>query len=338
MNAEPSRASNSVPPSTLVAPIVLLAGGLASTWAGGLWLGHDLARAWGPGVPAVAGCATGVAAAGLGLLLLRRWQAAQAQTLERARTEEAKLRQLNRDLSEWAASGVREVRDLSERVIDTQEQERGRIARDLHDSVGQALTALHYEIELIAEHPNELPDRIGRALRACEEALVELRQRVYDLRPPELGHTADVNGVLRSYAERYELRTRLPISFRSEGPNVSSEEIATCLLRVLQEALTNVTRHAEAGEVGVALVTNLHTVAMEVVDDGRGFSLNGGRRGSGLRGIEERCAFLGGSVELESTPGQGTRLRVQLPLMGRTGDDRRGPQDGVAGGGPPGRS
>lgn len=244
----------------------------------------------------------------------RRELAEASSAIAQLKAAEAKQRQVNQDLTEWVASAVRKVRDLSERLVQTQEEERGRIARDLHDSVGQALAALHLGIERIAGGREDVGALTGRCLRECEEALTELRRVVYDLRPPELTPSADVADVLRSYTERFELRAGLPISFRSAGGQVRSEEVATCLLRVLQEALNNASRHAEAQEVGVALTVTATQVSMEVTDDGRGFDVQAPRPGTGLRGIHERCAFLGGSVEVDSHPLSGTRLCVHLPL------------------------
>jgi signal transduction histidine kinase len=249
---------------------------------------------------------------------VRRQAAEMSGTVTQLKAAQVKQREVNQDLTEWMASAVRKVRDLSERLVKTQEEERGRIARDLHDSVGQALAALHLELEMVSDRPEEARTLTERCLRECENALAELRRVVYDLRPPELTTSADVAEVLRSYTERFELRTRLPISFRSSGGPVRSEEVSTCLLRVLQEALTNVSRHAEAHEVGVTLTIVPGRVSMEVTDDGRGFDVQAPRRGTGLRGIHERCAFLGGSVEVDSGAQSGTRLCVNLPLAGST--------------------
>lgn len=289
-----------------------------------------LLLAWSAGGPrdgwwwwlAAASCVPGLLAGlvlYLGPVRLIRGELAELTSrLDQLRASESKQRAVNQDLTEWVASAVREVRDLSERVVQIQEEERGRIARDLHDSVGQALAALHLGLELIAGRPAEAAALTGRCIRECEEALSELRRVVYDLRPPELTASADVAEVLRSYTERFELRTGLPTSFRGSGGAIRSEEVSTCLLRVLQEALTNISRHAGAQEVGVSLTVMPGKVSMEVTDDGQGFDFQAPRRGTGLRGIHERCAFLGGSVEVESRPESGTRLRVHLPVTGST--------------------
>jgi len=274
------------------------------------------------GAPWMAAClGIGIASLGAGAALHRsstRRARALVQDLGRReeglRAAEQKARATSDDLGQWVASAVKKVRDLSERVVQIQEMERGRMARDLHDSVGQALTALRVDLELLQGRPDEAPLLIGRATAACQEAMTDLRRVVYDLQPPELTESADVGQVLRSYAERFEVRTGLPTSFRASGGPVRSREIAACLLRVLQEALTNVSRHAVAREVGIALQIDPGQVRLEITDDGQGFDVSEPRGGTGLRGMEERCAFLGGALSLDSGPDRGTKLTIQLPL------------------------
>ena len=206
----------------------------------------------------------------------------------------------------------RRARDIAEAVGRIQEAERSRIGRDLHDSVGQGLTALQIDLELARSRPDEAPRRLADCAAACEETLQDLRRVVHDLRPPEL----DGSGLaefLRAYTERFELRTGIAVSLRTSGGEVASEEVATCLFRILQEALTNVSRHAAAHEVGVTLATSDATVSMEVSDDGRGFDPGTPHAGTGLRGMRERCVVLGGTLVVASRPGQGTRIAVSLP-------------------------
>jgi len=233
------------------------------------------------------------------------------------RSTEAKLQKMNDELSAWMVSAVERVRDLSERVVQGQEAERERIARDLHDVVGQALAALTLDLELVRKQPAETATHLKRALATTQYAIQELRRVVYDMRPPELSASADVAEVLRNYAERFEVRTSLPTSLRCTGEKIRSEEVATVLLRVLQEALTNISRHARATEVGIALAMEKEKVVMAVTDDGAGFDMRIPRAGAGLKSIEERCALVGGSVEVHSAPGSGTRLKVSLPYAGK---------------------
>ncbi len=293
-------------------------GGGALLWLGAFSVPHGL-PAWAAALSVGAlGGSLGLAAWLGGPRLLRGSEDLLQEEITRLRAAEAMERQANTDLGKWMASAVQELRALSERVVQIQETERGRLARDLHDSVGQALTALQLDLELLRR---ELPapaaqELLDRAHTACGDAMSDLRRVVYDLRPPELVEGAEVAGVLGSYAERFELRTGVPTSFRATGGAIRSTEIATCLLRVLQEALTNVSRHAAATEVGILLQVRPREVVLEVHDDGQGFEPAAPRTGTGLRGIQERCAFLGGTVSLQSRPTEGTRISIHLPVPG----------------------
>lgn len=289
------------------------------------WLGAerpDVASR--PGVVALAAAGTGALGVLVCLLVFgitrraaRREHQDLLQAVAELRQAEARLQKMNGELSEWMASAVNKVRDLSERVVQSQEAERERIARDLHDVVGQALAALTLDLELVRKQPEETAAHLKRALATTQYAITELRRVVYDMRPPELSTSADVSEVLRSYAERFEVRTGLPTSFRFQGEKIRSEEIATVLLRVLQEALTNISRHARAHEVGILLKVDSEKVLMEVADDGAGFDVRIPRAGAGLRSVEERCALVGGSVEVHSAPMNGTRLKIHLPVTGK---------------------
>jgi len=198
-------------------------------------------------------------------------------------------------------------------VVRIQEAERLRIARDLHDGLGQALTALKLSLEAGRQQPASTGRSLTAAATTCDEALEELRRIVHDLRPPDLA-VGSVEDVLRAVTERFEVRTGIPVSFRADLPAPPSEELAIALLRVLQEILTNVGKHARASEVGVVLEGSTGAVELTVVDDGVGFEPGALREGAGLRGIHERVAFFGGRIHLSSAPGEGTRLTVNLPL------------------------
>ncbi len=198
-------------------------------------------------------------------------------------------------------------------VVRIQEEERRRIARDLHDGLGQSLTALKLGLEAARAHPAEVSGRLEEAGHTCDETLEELRRVVHDLRPPGL-EAGDVTEVLRALTERFELRTGIRVSLSARLAVRPSEELAVALLRVAQEALANVGKHARASEVGVVLEGTARTVELEVHDDGGGFDPEADNGGSGLPGIRERVAFLGGSVAVHSEPGGGARLTVRLPL------------------------
>ncbi len=243
-----------------------------------------------------------------------RTQAARlSETVAQLEAAERGLRDANRELEVRVEAAVAEVRRLTARLLQVQDDERKRIARDLHDSVGQRLTALQIDLALAAGHASgEDRARLERAMKSCEETLAEVRRAVRDLRPAELEHNDPIDALL-AHAEAFELRTGIATSFRVVRGALATEAIATCLLRVLQESLTNVARHAQAHEVGVVLEIDEATVRLEIADDGRGFDPSSKGNGSGLLGLQERCAILGGRAQVRSTTGEGTTIRIELP-------------------------
>jgi signal transduction histidine kinase len=274
-----------------------IGGRAPAAWAPVRALGETVAwvfvqRDLGGDLKALVLVASGAALLGLGLALLLYVHPARV------------VRQQSEQLLSALAAG---------RVVAVQEEERSRIARDLHDGIGQSLAALQLELSLARSRPAEADARLVQAIAALEAAIGELRRVVHDLRPPELEGVTPAEA-LRDCSERFELRSGVPTSFRVEGEGPALRpEVAACLLRVLQEALTNVGRHAAAKEVGVTLRLSAREVSLEVVDDGRGFDAAAPVRGAGLRGIRERCTFLGGRAEITSSGGT-TRVAAHLPV------------------------
>ena len=269
----------------------------------------------------------GLASLALGLVLglvlfvlptrvVRRQASALESALGEVASAEARLVEANVDLQRRVEEAVQEVRTLSGRVVSIQETERRRIALDLHDGVGQLAAALKMELEIAGPGP-EKTEPHSRALGLCDTIVSEIRHIARDLRPLEL-ESAGLEGALRGFTERFEVRTGIATSFRVEGGAIDSEEASVCLLRVAQEALTNVGRHAGATEVGVRLIAEGEGVTLDVEDDGCGFEPGGEGEGSGLSGMRERLAFLGGHLSVEAVPGEGVRLRAHIPV-GRKG-------------------
>jgi signal transduction histidine kinase len=245
--------------------------------------------------------------------VVRRQARLVSDTVSQLRSMEAQLRELNVDLADRVRAAVAEARELSERVVTLQEEERQRIARDLHDGVGQVVTALQIELRMAQDHP-EACAHLTEACRFAEEILTEIRAAVFALRPTQLG-VMGIEAALRSMVERFELQTGTPASFRATGDLTAlSDRAATCLLRVLQEALTNIRRHSSAREVGVVIEAQVGSVRLQVADDGTGLHADDPARGWGLRGMMERAAFLGGTLAIKSAPGEGTMVEVTLPM------------------------
>lgn len=249
--------------------------------------------------------------------LLRRrefFQRREAQRLTLA------LRTLKESLEEQVFERTAEVRQLARHVESAREAERTRIARDLHDDLGQELTALRYGVEFARARWTKAPASIGRNLDdvhgLATNAGQSLRTILSDLRPrvlDDLGFNAAAEWLVKRTADR----TGLQVVLEQRGEDKPlPETLATSAFRVLQEALSNATRHSGAGRVDVVVDLQLDTLELTIADDGKGFepAQKTDNRGYGLIGMRERAAFHGGVARVESTAGAGTRVHVRLPL------------------------
>ena len=232
---------------------------------------------------------------------------------ERLRTQEA-LERVNRELE----LSHERLRALSRRLLEVQEEERGRLARDLHDDIGQVLTALKIQLES-AQRAGD-PARVTEAVETVQHTLERVRQLSLSLRPPQLDDLG-LAAALRSHLDRQASVAGLAPHFdAAEAPQDIEPDTETACFRVAQEAITNVVRHARARNLWLRLFTATDRLALSVRDDGSGFDLDAarGRAASGaslgLVGMEERIALAGGSLELRAAPGQGTTLLATFPL------------------------
>lgn len=213
----------------------------------------------------------------------------------------------------------REFRRLGRAVWRVQEDERRRLARELHDGVGQNLTALkHRLVQLAAALPatdDRLRDELGKAIALCSDTLDDTRNMSRLLRPPildDLGLEAALRWMARSQTET----SGAEVTLEMEVLPTLDADLQTLIFRVAQEALTNAAKHADARHVMVRLVARGRLLQLQVVDDGRGCDADAVLQagGSGLGGMRERLRLYDGRLELHSTPGEGTRLRAVVPL------------------------
>jgi len=230
-------------------------------------------------------------------------------------------------------------RQLLEREITLREQERKRIARDLHDQTGQRLTSMIMTLSLLEEAvpAPEVQARVRDLRDTAAQVLKEVRDLALHLRPSLLDDLG-LLAALRHYLKRYQNRYRLIVDFQPLGLDGKRlpPDVETALFRITQQALTNVARHAEAHSVTVLLEHRGTSVQLIVEDNGKGFDLaqvmdSRPHEGNlGLYCMRERASLIGGTLTIESTPGRGTAVFVRIPVEGGKGDDG---QDSSAGGG-----
>lgn len=216
------------------------------------------------------------------------------------------------ELHHRARAAVEEVKRLTDALMKELEEDRRRIARDLHDGMGQRLAALRMQLERVQKETGSAS--LCEALKGCEELRHEMHRVIYDLKPPEL-ESACLADILRDHSEQFELRTGIATSFRASGDDIRDPDAASALLRILQESLTNSARHGKATEVGIVLVTFNGIATLEIADDGGGFDPNNAVLGHGLRSMRERVKFLGGEVQVKSRPGSGTAITARVPIQ-----------------------
>ncbi len=214
------------------------------------------------------------------------------------------------------------LRGLSRRLLDVQEAERRHLARDLHDDVGQALTALKIQLESAARSGGGAvrAERVEECARTAGQALERVRLLSLGLRPPQL-EDLGLAAALRAHLDRQARLGQLTPHFEAgDAPREIDAGIEIACFRVAQEAITNVLRHAMARDLWLRLFTAGGRLALSVRDNGAGFDLEAARRrgasaGSlGLVDMEERIALAGGTLELRSAPGQGTVVLATFPL------------------------
>ena len=215
------------------------------------------------------------------------------------------------DLSERVA------RDTVRRVVEAQELERGRLARELHDETGQALTSILLGLKSIRAAGSEADaERAEADLRALTvQALQDVRRLAVELRPAALddfGLAAAVERLAETFEERTDIRTALEVNLPDGRLPPDAE---TVLYRFIQEALTNVVKHAGAQRLSIVLTQRDGGVRVVVEDDGRGFETDDVRQDAlGLTGMRERIALVGGTLEIESSTGAGTTIVAYVPL------------------------
>jgi PAS domain S-box-containing protein len=223
-----------------------------------------------------------------------------------------------------AEEAVREYAErlkfLSRRLMEVQEAERRNIARELHDEIGQVLTGLKLTLEMGARLPaDEVGTSLNQAQALVNALMARARKLSLDLRPAML----DDLGLLPTllwHIEHYTAQTRVRVSFKNSGLEGKrfAPEVETAAYRIVQEALTNIARHAGVTEATVRVWTDERKLIIQIEDEGKGFDAESvlvARETSGLSGMRERAVLLGGQLTVESRKGSGTRLAAELSII-----------------------
>ena len=249
--------------------------------------------------------------------------------IEALRRSLASLRQEHQRIVAQMRRDQDRFQDIARSAWRVQEEERRRLARELHDGIGQNLTALKNDLARLVKE-GELADwqtRVQSALDTCADCLADTREMSRLLRPPvldDLGLQAALSQLGRSMTERTGIEIEVVIR---DVPETLPPDLSSLVYRLVQEGLTNAVKHAGADSILIRVAGGPGRLELIMIDDGRGFDVEATRQrgeGFGLSAMAERAALFGGHVELDSSPGTGTRLRVRIPI-------RTGRMDGAAG-------
>lgn len=245
-----------------------------------------------------------------GVVIARMYVAAVVNDLRNRRA----LRQLNGELESRVEAQTRELRGFATRLDEVLEAERRRLARDLHDDLGQELTAMRFEVETLRAYASDEGQRagLGRVSAAIDRSHQGVRVILESLRPrilDEEGLEAAVAWLARQFRERTGRVCEVTVALAGE-PDAA---VGLVVFRVVQEALTNVARHADAARVAITLRVEGGRLALTVEDDGRGLPAERTEGRHGLVGMRERVAAAGGELVIERVEPRGTRVRAFVP-------------------------
>jgi signal transduction histidine kinase len=255
----------------------------------------------------------------------------QLENLVQSRTSQ--LRSANQSLREEIAERIRveeelnlnrdRLRELSRRLVEVQEEERHAIARELHDRAGQTLSALQVNLiiinqQLLEDSKQRIGTRLNDSMKLMADVIALIRDVMSDLRPAILDEYG-LQAALESYMEEFQYRYAIRVQFDQPVPSLLPLEpaVAMTVLRIVQEALTNVARHAQAKHVRISMRLVDNTIYLSVEDDGIGIP-SGQRVGRpdshGLKIMRERAEAFGGAVQIGPAPEKGTRVEASIPV------------------------
>ena len=211
------------------------------------------------------------------------------------------------------------LRDASGRLIEAQEEERSRVARELHDDLSQRMALLSIELEQIAQAVSgsfKLRRRFESLQNQVQEISSDMHLLSYRLHPSKLDHLC-LAAAIKSLCEQINAGGKVRVYLHQQSlPNALPKELTLCLFRIAQEALRNAVRHSGATHVRVIIRKSSDAIHVAVIDDGRGFEMNSTSlsEGLGFISMRERLRIVGGELQIHSQPAQGTRIEVSVPL------------------------
>jgi signal transduction histidine kinase len=238
------------------------------------------------------------------------------QALKKSEQHQIRLLEESRQMQE-------QLRQMSHQVLQTQEEERKRISRELHDGISQTLVGINVHLEALSQeatiNPRQLKRKIAQTQRMVEKSVAIVHDFARELRPTALDDLGLII-TLHSFMKDFMKRTGIHVKFTTfAGLEQLNSARRTVVYRVVQEALTNVARHAQASRVGVSIRKLADTVQIEIADNGKSFvvaeALNAKKnKRLGLLGMRERVEMVGGALRIESSPGKGMAIHAQIPI------------------------
>jgi PAS domain S-box-containing protein len=208
-----------------------------------------------------------------------------------------------------------ELSEMTRKLIASQEQERARIGRELHDDINQRLAMLAVELEQLQDNPVEVGSRLQELRKQTTEISNDIQALSHELHSSKLEYLGVVAGI-KSWCREFGERQRMEIEFKSDVVSLPSLDVGVCLFRVLQEALHNAVKHSGVKRVEVQLAEHSNELHLIVRDSGRGFEIEAARqaRGLGLTSMQERVRLMNGTISIESKLMGGTTIHVRVPI------------------------
>ena len=206
--------------------------------------------------------------------------------------------------------------EMTRKLIESQEQERARIGRELHDDINQRLAMLSLQLERLPETPSAIQSRTQELRKELRQISDDVQALSHDLHSSKMDYLGFVAGI-KSWCKEFGERQKLEIDFESKVSSSLPRELGVNLFRVLQEGLQNVVKHSGARRVDVRLLEVSGEIHLDIRDSGRGFNVDGALRGKGLglTSMRERVRLVNGTIAFDSKPMGGTTIHIRVPLV-----------------------